>query len=72
MKSIKANIGDKVWFANGKEDLSFGTVILSFLHYKLVHYVIEVETGIDPVYSVRDEFTISDAPDQPLGFWRRT
>ena len=34
MKSIKANIGDRVWFANGKEDLAFGTVILSFLHYK--------------------------------------
>lgn len=34
-------------------------------------YVIELETHIDPVYIVRDPFTVSDSAAKPTGFWRR-
>jgi uncharacterized cupredoxin-like copper-binding protein len=34
------------------------------------HYVIEFETGMDPVYEVRDGHMVSDTEHDPIGMWR--
>lgn len=62
--------GTKVWFADGKQKLSKGIVIHSYVHMAQLFYVIEVQTGIEPIYMVRDWDTISLTKKGPLNFWR--
>lgn len=34
-------------------------------------YVIEIDTPMDPIYVVHDEFTVSDHKKKPIGMYRR-
>lgn len=62
-------LGQYVWFANGTKSLVCGKVVHIFrLEYGPEHYVIEVETDIDPYYEVRDWFTISFTAKGPLNW----
>lgn len=73
------NIKDTVWIHMGERKLTKGRVVeiidLEHLNekydpdYEL--YVIEVETGIDPVYEVRDFGQISPDPHGPIALFRR-
>lgn len=55
---------------HSKGGLFEGTVVHIFERYD-TQYVIEVDTHIDPVYFVRDGFTLSDAPTRSIGLFRR-
>lgn len=69
---FEAEVGDTVWFADGREYYLDGTVIqiLTIPGWDYCHYLIEVDTGIDPIYEVRDGLTISDVKDRPLAWMR--
>jgi hypothetical protein len=74
MKFQKFEIGDKVWFADGREDLVGGTVVHKFVlpgGAQIEHYVIEVETHIDPYYEVRTCWEMSPDATGPINMWRR-
>lgn len=57
----------------GRENLLEGKVVavLNLEGYSFEHYVIEVDTHIDPVLEVRNGHTISDCAEGPLGLWRK-
>jgi len=73
------NIKDTVWIHLGERKLTKGRIVeiidLEHLNerydpnYEL--YVIEVQTGIDPVYEVRDFGQISPDPQGPIALFRR-
>ena len=73
------NIKDTVWIHMGERKLTKGRVVeiidLEHLNekynpdYEL--YVIEVQTGIDPVYEVRDFGQISPDSQGPIALFRR-
>lgn len=66
-------IGDTVFFANGREKLTEGKVVHKFKleEYYCLLYVIQVETPIDPYFEVRDWQTLSSAADRDLNMWER-
>lgn len=74
----KINIKDTVWFANGEHKLIPGRVVqiitLDHLNEGYIPgkelYVLEVETGIDNIFEVREWETISLEPAGPLNMWR--
>lgn len=76
MEVVTAKEGDWVWFHDGKPKMIKGKVleVLDFTRHGYthapLHYVIEVQTGIEPVHYVRDGISISDSEDRPIGFWR--
>lgn len=55
---------------HSKGGLFEGTVVHIFERYD-TQYVIEVDTSIDPMYFVRDGFTLSDSPTRSIGLFRR-
>ena len=67
-------VGDIVWFHTGEnlDGLDNGKVVavLNLEGWSFPHYVVEIETEIDPLLIVRDGFTLSDASDKPIGMWR--
>lgn len=65
------NIGDIVWIHTGGEDLTESEIVNIFTRYGMQHYVCEVQTHIDPIYEVRDWFTISETPSGPINFWKK-
>ncbi len=73
MKMLIFDDGDDCWIGMGRRELVKGKVLMrvnipGYLHE---HYIIEVQTGVDPVLEVRDGFTMSDAVNRPLGIWRK-
>jgi len=64
------SVGDTVYYANGQENLEEGTVVNHFRRNGITHYVIETMTHIDPIYVVRDYWTLSPSEDQPLFIWK--
>ena len=73
------DIKDTVWIHMGERKLTKGRVveIIDLEHLKEGHdpdyelYVIEVQTGIDPVYEVRDFGQISPDAQGPIALFRR-
>lgn len=65
-------VGEPVWIAGvAGGHMTSGTVAYCFERYGELLYVIEVQTGIEPIYFVRDAWTIGDRPDvKSLGYWR--
>lgn len=71
------NIKDKVWIAMGERKLVEGRVveIIDLAHLKENHdpnrelYIIEVKTGIDDIYEVRDWSQISSTARGPLNMF---
>ena len=67
--------GDTVWlYVNGHQGEKSQGKILEVLHlnehgYGWPHYLIEVQTSIDPLLEVRDVFTLAPTKDEPIGFW---
>ena len=72
------NIKDKVWIHIGERNLTEGRVveIITLDHLNENHrpgyelYVIEIKTGIDDVYEVRDFEQISPDAKGPIGLFR--
>lgn len=66
-------VGSKVWIypRDEKGNMREGIVVSTFEDYGL-HYVVRVETHIDPVYYVREYSTLSDSPTKEIMFYRRT
>jgi hypothetical protein len=66
--------GDTVWFYSEQKHREYteGKVvaILNLAGWGFCHYVIEVETSIDPVLYIRDGFTLSNDKNKPLGMYR--
>lgn len=80
MQNVKLNVGDDAWLYNGRTNKK--TLSAEFSKGKVVHifrldgmlfdmYVIQIDTHIDPIYEVRDGCSVSDAPDKPIGLWRK-
>lgn len=73
------NIKDIVWIHMGERKLTKGRVveIIDLEHLNEKHdpdyelYIIEVQTGIDPVYEVRDFGQISPDAQGPIALFRR-
>lgn len=73
------NLKDTVWIHMGERKLTKGRVveIIDLEHLDEGHdhdyelYVIQVQTGIDPVYEVRDFGQISPDPQGPIALFRR-
>lgn len=73
------NINDKVWIHMGERKLTQGRVveIIDLEHLNEGHspdyelYIIEIQTGIDPVYEVRDFGQISPDSNGPIMIFRR-
>jgi hypothetical protein len=73
------NIKDKVWIHLGERKLVEGRVveIIDLVHLKEGHspdrelYVIEIQTGIDDIYEVRDFDQISPDAKGPIGLFRK-
>ena len=64
-------IGDTVYIATGSTELQEGTIVHVFtLDYGPTKYVIERQTHIDPIYDVRDWYTISFTKKGPLNIWK--
>lgn len=75
MVRVERKVGDKAWFYFGNHhggELTEGTVVHVFQleGWGDEHYVVEMPSSIDPVHAVRDPYTVSDAPDKPIGLWR--
>jgi hypothetical protein len=74
------NIKDKVWIHLGERKLVEGRVveIIDLVHLKEGHspdrelYIIELKTGIDDIYEVRDYDQISPDAKGPINLFRRT
>jgi hypothetical protein len=72
------NIKDRVWIHLGEHKLVEGRVveIIDLVHLKEGHkpdrelYIIEIKTGIDDVYEVRDFDQISPDAKGPIGLFR--
>lgn len=75
MQMVSLRVGDRCWFYGPYHtgDLSEGTIVHTFRldGWSYDHYVVQVETHIDPVLHVRCPLTVSDAPDRPIGALRR-
>jgi hypothetical protein len=75
MQMLKFEKGDDCWIAMGGPKLCKGKVLeildLKDHGYTFLNYLIEVQTGIDPVLKVRCGWTMSDHPDKQIGMWRR-
>lgn len=56
---------------NHQGKLSEGKVVavLNLERYSFPHYVIEIETHIDPILEVRDAMTMADKKEGPIGFY---
>jgi hypothetical protein len=73
------NLKDKVWIHIGEQNLVSGRVvdIFDLVHLNEGHspgrelYVIEIKTGIDDVYEVRDFEQISPDANGPINLFRR-
>ncbi len=73
MKMLFFEDGDDCWLHIGTGGLVRGRVLMrvnlpGYLHE---HYIIEVQTGVDPILEVRDGFQLSDSRDEPIGIWRQ-
>jgi hypothetical protein len=74
------NIKDKVWIHIGERKLVEGRVveIIDLNHLKEGHspdrelYIVELKTGIDDIYEVRDFDQISPDAKGPINLFRRT
>jgi len=55
---------------HSKGGLFEGTVVHIFERFS-TEYVVEVDTHVEPILYVRDGFTLSDAPNKPIGLFRR-
>ena len=79
MKKKEYNIKDKVWIHLGEPKLVEGRVveIIDLQHLKEGHspdrelYIIELKTGIDDVYEVRDFDQISPDEKGPINLFRK-
>lgn len=73
---IEYAIGDLAWIATGRRDgkLSGGSVVHRFKldDYNHSHYVVEIETSVDPVLYVREWWTMSQDSEGPLGWLRKS
>jgi hypothetical protein len=71
---VKYEPGDRCWYANGSDRLVEGKVLyqLDIPDDAGTHYLIVTETHVDPIYVVRNTFTMScHGPKGPLGIWDR-
>ena len=74
------NLKDRVWIHNGEKTLVEGRVveIIDLSHLNEGHsadrelYIIELKTGIDDVYEVRDYEAISPDAEGPINLWRNS
>jgi hypothetical protein len=66
------NSGNASPLKKTEQNLHEGKVvaILNLEGWIYPHYVVELQTGIDPILEVRDGFTLSDGRG-PIGMWRR-
>lgn len=67
-------VGDTAYCYSGfkhEGKLSEGKIVavLNLERYGFPHYVIEIETHIDPILEVRDALTMSDKKEGPIGFY---
>lgn len=75
MGGQRFNIGDDAWIHTGGKNnpLVRGKVVHIFSlpgwAYRH-HYVVEIDTPVDPMLYVRDDFSMSDDANKPVGFWR--
>ena len=65
-------INDIVYVHMGGPDnrLQRGTIVHIFEQYGHILYVIEIDTGIDPIYEVRNWSVISETSIGPVNFLR--
>jgi hypothetical protein len=74
MKWIDLDVGSKCWIFVGthKGKMSKGKIaaIVRLPGYSRPHYIIEIQTSIEPILKVRDGFAVSDAARKPIGFLR--
>lgn len=71
----KYEIGDPVWIYMAFHDgeLTKGKVVHAFSLPSWCipeHYVIEIETEVDPVLEIREPNTMSEDGLGPIGMWR--
>ena len=79
MKKKEYNIKDKVWIHLGEPKLVEGRIVevIDLEHLKEGHspdrelYIIELKTGIDDVYEVRDFDQISPDANGPINLFRK-
>ncbi|HET9285720.1 MAG TPA: hypothetical protein VFR24_27530 [Candidatus Angelobacter sp.] len=73
MKKVKLKIGDTAWFYLGDHQgkMTDGKVIGLFPYYGQENYIIEIDTPMDPYLIIREPMSVSDAPDKPIGLWRK-
>lgn len=66
-------VGDTtyIYLLDHRGKLTEGKIVyvLNLDHYSYPHYVIEIETGIDPILEVRDALTMADNKNGRIGFW---
>lgn len=76
MKQIVLEVGDVAWIymSGHKGDLTKGFIVHKFCLNRNSgeKYVIEIDTPVDPVYEVRDGFTVSDTKKGPIGMYRKS
>ena len=75
MKRLEFKEGDACWIHIGGEGnpLIEGKVIHVFEikeYTPTKYYVIDLPTGIDGIYEVRNGFQMSDSEYLPIGIWR--
>ena len=67
--------GSSVWVHNGGKGnpLVKGTIVkkVKMDGYQDKHYIIAIETGIDPLLLVRDHWSISPDHKGPINMYRR-
>lgn len=73
MKMLIFDDGQECWLHIGTGCLVRGTVLMrvSLPGYLHEHYIVEVQTEVEPVLEVRDGWTLSDSRDEPIGLWRK-
>ena len=70
MSKDRYEINETVYIHLGgpRNILRAGNIIHTFDRRGQTLYVIEIDTGIDPIYEVRDWSTISETPEGPINF----
>lgn len=74
MQWVDLDVGDDCWcfVGNHKGKMSKGKIAASVRlpGYAKPHYIVEIQTSVDPLLEVRDGFSVSDRARKPIGFYR--
>ena len=70
MSETEYEVGQVLWFAEGRPGLTKGTVVHKFQIDNMQMYVLSIPTEIDDLYVVRDWMTLSE-DGKALNMWKR-